>query len=35
MDCKIFADFSAFRVMVKQLKNTGLIDPKCEDTTAL
>jgi len=35
VDCKIFAEVSAFSVMVKQLKNTALLDPESVEKTAL
>jgi hypothetical protein len=35
VDWKVFADISVFRVMVKQLKNTGLLEPEGEGVTAL
>jgi len=35
VDCKIFAEVSAFSVMVKQFKNTALLDPESEDKTVL
>jgi len=35
LDWGVFADVSAFRVKVKQLKNTGFLDPESKGTTAL
>jgi len=35
VDCKIFAEVSAFSAMVKQFKNTALLDPESEDKTVL